>query len=129
MMETKEQKPWYHGVKWVSSDQNGPPGICLQAQVFDHAGQSVACIDPTTDPKTASHYAWLMASAPGIATQRDELLSVQKQLVAALEVQEGDLVMLCRAVTANDPKPEILYRTNDMLACTRAALLAAKASS
>ena len=46
---------------WSSSIQKGTPGHCFQAQVWDKDGNSLACIEPTENPITASIVARFIA--------------------------------------------------------------------
>lgn len=55
------------------------------------------------------------------------LIAAAPDLLNELEVREGDLVMLIKAIEAGDPKVELLVRSGDMLRETRAAI--AKAGS
>lgn len=48
------------------SEQIGLPGHCLQAQVFDALGNSVACIEPSFEPQVATDTAKLFAAAPDL---------------------------------------------------------------
>lgn len=50
-----------------SSPQDGKPGHCTQAQVWDRDGNSLACIEPTEDPAVASANAALFALARNFA--------------------------------------------------------------
>lgn len=54
--------------------------------------------------------------------QRDELLAEIERLKATLDIRVGDLVMLRRAFEEGDPKKELLFRIDDMIRETRAAL-------
>lgn len=53
------------------------------------------------------------------------LIAAAPDLLAELEVREGDLVMLKRAIEEGDPKAELLVRVSDMLRETRAAIASA----
>ena len=62
---------------------------------------------------------------PPARTAAGEFISQQvgdPALLEELEVREGDLVMLRRAIEEGDPKAELLVRVNDMLRETRAAI-------
>lgn len=54
------------------------------------------------------------------------LIAAAPDLLAELEVREGDLVMLKRAIEEGDPKAELLVRVSDMLRETRAAIAKAE---
>jgi hypothetical protein len=54
------------------------------------------------------------------------LIAAAPNLLTELEVREGDLVMLIRAIEEGDPKQELLVRAGDMLRETRAALIKAR---
>lgn len=56
-------------VPFSSTEQKGPPGHCLVAQVFDANGHSIACIEPTDDPAEATAIAKLFADAPEMQKQ------------------------------------------------------------
>jgi hypothetical protein len=49
---------------WSCSRQSGTPGHCFVAQVWDVDGNSIACMDATTDEELATSRARLMAAAP-----------------------------------------------------------------
>lgn len=50
------------------------------------------------------------------------LIAAAPDMLAELEVREGDLFMLRKAIEAGDPKAELLIRVEDMLRETRACL-------
>ncbi|NHT75898.1 hypothetical protein G8E10_09420 [Rhizobiaceae bacterium CRRU44] len=54
------------------------------------------------------------------------LIAAAPELLTELEVREGDLVMLRRAIAEGDPKEELLIRVGDMLKETRAVIEKAK---
>lgn len=56
------------------------------------------------------------------------IFAAAPELYNELEVREGDLVMLLKAIEAGDPKAELLVRVGDMLRETRAALAKATAA-
>lgn len=67
----------------------------------------------------------VLIPTPSARTAAGELISQQagvSALLEELEVREGDLVMLRRAIEEGDPKAELLVRVNDMLRETRAAI-------
>jgi hypothetical protein len=54
------------------------------------------------------------------------LIAAAPELLAELDCRVGDLVMLRKAIEANDPKVELLVRIDDMLRETRAAIAKAQ---
>ena len=55
------------------------------------------------------------------------LIAAAPDLFSELQVREGDLVMLRRAIEEGDPKAELLFRIDDMIRETRAAIAKAEA--
>ncbi len=53
--------------EWSSSKQDGVPGHCFQAQVWDSNGNNLAVIEPTGDENEASATAAFIAAASRIA--------------------------------------------------------------
>lgn len=124
-METREQKPWYHGVKWT----------LIKRQTEGHAGDTVVIAEESGHGYIArmwngrtnrDQYAELIAVAPETATQRDSLLSVNKQLLEVLE--ETDYI-LSRIVQNGEYKPLNVGAVKELHNRSRAAIRAAKASS
>lgn len=77
--------------KWTYCEQNGLPGHCFQAQVWDKHGDSLAIIEPTYDPKEAINVARLMAAAPDLLEVGEQILEKLKhptQSVSALDAEE-----------------------------------------
>ena len=73
-MEMKEQKPWYHGVKWsVNIDS-------IVQRLFQYPDVCIAEFRLRGDKKK---FAKLIAAAPETATQRDELLEALKEIFNA----------------------------------------------
>lgn len=54
------------------------------------------------------------------------LIASAPELLAELDVRVGDLVMLRRAIEEGDPKRELLFRIDDMLRESRAAIAKAE---
>lgn len=48
---------------WVASEQQGKPGGCFRAQVYDDDGMTVATITATMDPEQANRIAKIMAAS------------------------------------------------------------------
>lgn len=51
---------------WSHSEQNGKPGHCLLAQVWDEDGNTLACVEPTENEEVASERARLLSAAPDL---------------------------------------------------------------
>lgn len=142
-METK----WYHGVnlelvqpeKWPFDIEimNGDKElISWRRYAYGSSNKSVAEVmdglafkgeerqQVISDNARQVEFAKLFAAAPETATQRDELLSVQKQLVEALEEAVESIITLynCRGNECEGSE-------DDWIGNARAAILAAKASS
>lgn len=61
-----------------------------------------------------------------IAVANARLIVAAPELLVELGVRVGDLVMLRRAIEEGDPKAELLFRIDDMLRETRAAVAKAE---
>jgi hypothetical protein len=58
---------------WSYSPQDGTPGHCYMAQVWDSAGKNLAEIEPTSNQEEATANAKLIASAPELLEALQEL--------------------------------------------------------
>jgi len=56
---------------WLAVSQDGLPGHCTLAQVFDPQGNSIATFDATSDPRVATERARTLARALGGCRQDD----------------------------------------------------------
>jgi hypothetical protein len=57
-------KPKFTPGPWSSSPQDGKPGHCFCAQVWDGNGNSLARVEPTDNEQEASASAFLMGKSP-----------------------------------------------------------------
>lgn len=57
------------------SPQNGTPGHCMVAQVWDERGNNLAEVEPTADPAYATMIARLFAKSPLLVTLVEQLIS------------------------------------------------------
>jgi hypothetical protein len=141
MMETKEQKPWYETADWGAEDCGSIYGhTAISGRMSDGSmHHSFAQVVTTLCDKSyqlGEDALSFIINAPKVATQRDSLLSVQKQLVEALEAARSSLeatdgyLMYLKDKGAKSSLLETCLKTNEAtIQQTIAAILAAKASS
>lgn len=85
-----------------------------------------SCVYTTISSPDGDRLVTVAARIENVADAK--LIASAKALLAELDVRVGDLVMLRRAIEEGDPKPELLFRVDDMLRETRATVAKAGAA-
>ena len=87
--------------------QTGTPGQCFVAQLFDSYGKSIASLDSTEDPATATETARRLAACwnacIGLDTEsleRSDVLSSLNAKIRNLDVQNANLLIELRRVNS-----------------------------
>lgn len=93
---------------WTFSPQDGTPGHCHLAQVWDGQGRALATIEPTDDPAVASDRARLIAAAP-------ELLHALETALPVLEATQR-LITAEAAKRGMEPDDALLNRMRAAIA-------------
>lgn len=79
---------------WDYSPQNGEPGSCYQAQVWDAEGNLIASVEPTKDDQ-ATETARLIAAAPELAAALQNLIAEAESAADAFdEVGDADALRI-----------------------------------